>query len=98
MTADPLQKQLTHLAEFLITSARALPEEPPDYGVTRLMDAAGWLLDIMVSAGMDSALVLELERQVDAARFGKLSKEEMKTALDALIIQFSNEEKRLNNG
>jgi hypothetical protein len=90
-----LQEELFHLTAYLITSARGLYEEPADYGVFRLLDAAGRLLEIMEDNGLlDDPFLGELKQMVDEERAGSMDDERQRQSLDEMVQRIAAEMRR----
>lgn len=90
-----LQEELFHLTAYLITSARGLYEEPAEYGVFRLLDAAGRLLEIMESSDLlDDPFLVELKRLVDEERAGSMDEERQRERLDDMVQRIAAEMRR----
>lgn len=90
-----LQEELFHLTAYLITSARGLYEEPADYGVFRLLDAAGRLLEIMEDNGLlDDPFLGELKQMVDEERAGSMDDERQRRSLDEMVQRIAAEMRR----
>lgn len=79
----------------MITSARGLYEEPADYGVFRLLDSAGRLLDILQNQGLlTDRFLLDLKQKIDAERENSMDNERQRQLLDEWILAISDEMRR----
>lgn len=95
MNADHLQEEFFHLIAYMITSARGLYEEPADYGVFRLLDSAGRLLEILQSQGLlTDPFLLGLKQQIDAERENNMDNERQRKLLEEWILAISDELRR----
>lgn len=92
MNPQHLQEEIFHLIAFMMTSARGLYEEPADYGVFRLLDSAGRLLDILQNQSLlTDPFLLELKQKIDVEREGNMDSERLRRVLDEWILSFSDE-------
>ncbi|MGB9800339.1 MAG: DUF6092 family protein [Thermanaerothrix sp.] len=95
MNAEHLQEEFFHLIAYMITSARGLYEEPADYGVFRLLDSAGRLLDILQNQGLlTDRFLLDLKQKIDAERENSMDNERQRRLLDEWILAISEEMRR----
>lgn len=95
MNPEQLQEDIFHLLAFMLTSARGLYEEPPDYGAFRLLDTAGRLLEILQHQSLLSdPFLLDLKQKIDAEREASMDNERQQRALDELILSISEEMQR----
>jgi len=94
MDADALRHELFYLIGYMITSARGLYDEPADYGVFRLLDAAGRLLAIMDSRNLLDPFLADLKRSIDEEREGSMDPERQRERLDALVLKIAEEMQR----
>lgn len=99
MDKETLQEELFHLIAYVITSARGLYDEPADYGVFRLLDTAGRLLEIMENSGMlTDPFLAELKRLVDEEREGSMDNERQRQRLDEMVQAIAAEMRRRLEG
>jgi len=95
MDQQTLQEELFHLIAYIITSARGLYDEPADYGIFRLLDTAGRLLEIMESNDLlDDPFLVELKRLVDEEREGSMDGERQRQRLDEMVQAIAAEMRR----
>lgn len=95
MNPERIQAEVFHLIAFMLTSARNLYEEPDDYGVFRLLDAAGRLLDILQNQDLlTDPYLAGLKQKIDAERAGNMNNERQRRALDEWIVSISEEMRR----
>lgn len=94
-------KQINHQAEdtfnliaYMITSARGLYDEPPDYGSFRLLDAAGRLLEIMSHSGELDPFLARLKQEIDAEREGSMDEARQRQNLERWVIDIAKELRR----
>ena len=91
MNEEALRRDLFLLVGYLLTSAHGLHEEPAGYGPFRLLDAAGRVLAIMETYGIDDPYLAGLKAAVDGERYGSSSDEALCTRLDQLCRQYAAE-------
>lgn len=89
MTTEDLRDELLLLVGFMLTSARGLVEEPKSYGPSRLLDAAGRVLDTMEEHGMLDQSLQEIKAQIDDERFGPMDDEGFVARLDDLAVNWT---------
>lgn len=83
-----------NLVAYLITSARGLYEEPPDYGSFRLLDAAGRLLEIMGHSGELDPFLAQLKDEIDQEREGSMDDARQRRNLERWVIELAKELRR----
>ena len=86
-----LQNELFHLVAYMVTSARGLLDEPPDYGTFRLIDSSGRLLAIMESNEMLDPFLTELKTIIDEEREGSMDEEGQRERLDKAVLKIALE-------
>jgi len=86
---ESLVDELLLLVGFLLTSAHGLLDEPQSYGPTRLLDAAGRVLDMMDEQGLIDDALRGIKAQVDEERFGPMSEEGFPARLDQLALKWT---------
>lgn len=92
MKPDQFQEDLFHLIAFMITSARGLYDEPADYGVFRLIDSAGRLLEMLNHHDLlKDSFLIEMIEKIQAEREGSMDNERQRRQLDEWILAFSEE-------
>ncbi len=98
MDADKLQDDLFFLISYLITSARGLYDEPADYGVFRLLDTAGRLMELMDAHGlMDDTFFPDLKTRIAEEVEGSMDSGRQRERLDELLKLVTAEmQKRLD--
>ena len=89
MTTEDLRDELLLLVGFMLTSARGLVEEPKSYGPSRLLDAAGRVLEMMEEHGMLDQSLQEIKAQIDDERFGPMDDEGFVARLDDLAVNWT---------
>lgn len=89
MTTEDLRDELLLLVGFMLTSAPGLVEEPKSYGPSRLLDAAGRVLDMMEEHGMLDQSLQEIKAQIDDERFGPMDDEGFVARLDDLAVNWT---------
>jgi hypothetical protein len=89
VTTEDLRDELLLLVGFMLTSARGLVEEPKSYGPSRLLDAAGRVLDTMEEHGMLDQSLQEIKAQIDDERFGPMDDEGFVARLDDLAVNWT---------
>ena len=89
MTTEDLRDELLLLVGFMLTSARGLVEEPKSYGPSRLLDAAGRVLDTMDEQSMLDQSLQEIKAQIDDERFGPMDDEGFVARLDDLAVNWT---------
>ncbi|HWQ84318.1 MAG TPA: DUF6092 family protein [Anaerolineales bacterium] len=85
------QEELFNLVAYLITSARGLYDEPPDYGSFRLLDASGRLLEIMSTTGDLDPFLARLKEEIDAEREGSMDNDRQRQNLERWVIEIAQE-------
>lgn len=86
---EPLRDELLLLVGFLLTSAHGLLDEPQSYGPTRLLDAAGRVLDMMDEQGLIDDSLRGIKAQIDEERFGPMDEEGFPDRLDQLALRWT---------
>ena len=86
---DDLRDELLILVGFMLTSARGLVDEPKSYGPSRLLDAAGRVLDTMEEHAMLHQSLQEIKAQIDDERFGPMDDEGFVARLDDLAVNWT---------
>ncbi len=95
MDKETLQEELFHLIVYILTSARGLYEEPADYGIFRLLDTAGRLLEIMENGELlTDPFLVELKRLVDEEREGSMDDKRQRQHLDEMVQAIAAEMRR----
>jgi hypothetical protein len=89
VTTEDLRDELLLLVGFMLTSARGLVEEPKSYGPSRLLDAAGRVLDTMDEQSMLDQSLQEIKAQIDDERFGPMDDEGFVARLDDLAVNWT---------
>jgi len=89
VTTEVLRDELLLLVGFMLTSARGLVEEPKSYGPSRLLDAAGRVLDTMDEQSMLDQSLQEIKAQIDDERFGPMDDEGFVARLDDLAVNWT---------
>ena len=73
------------------TRRHGLYEEPAAYGPFRLIDTVGRVLAIMEAHGLADPFLAQLRDTVDAERSGSSSRDELRSTLDELCLQYAAE-------
>ncbi len=94
MDAEALRHELFYLISYMITSARGLYDEPADYGVFRLLDAAGRLLALMDTQDLLDPFLVDLKRSIDEERDGSMDTDRQRERLDAMVLSIAEELQR----
>jgi Family of unknown function (DUF6092) len=98
MELDKLQDELFNLVAYMVTSARGLYDEPPDYGIFRLLDSSGRLLAIMESGAALDPFLTHLKEEIDQEREGNMDEDRQRERLDHLVLEIAHElQNRLSN-
>ena len=88
------QEETFNLIAYMISSARGLYDEPPDYGSFRLLDAAGRLLEILDNSGELDPFLKHLKEEIDAEREGSMDDARQRQNLERWVIKFAQELRR----
>jgi len=91
MESADMNAELFHLIAYMITSARGLYDEPPDYGTFRLLDASGRLLEIMESSGRLDPFLTRLKEEVDKERESEMDDARQRQRLDRVVVEIAHE-------
>jgi len=91
MQSADMNAELFYLIAYMITSARGLYDEPPDYGTFRLLDASGRLLEIMQSAGWLDPFLARLKEEVDQERESEMDDARQRQRLDRVVVEIAHE-------
>lgn len=94
MDTKALKDDLFFLVAYMLTSARGLYEEPPDYGIFRLLDASGRLLEIMEDHGLSDPFLAQLKDVVDGERDGSMDNQRQRQRLEACVQDIAKEMKQ----
>jgi hypothetical protein len=88
-TTDELKGEMLLLVGFMLTSAHGLIDEPASYGPSRLLEAAGRVLDMMEEHGLLDDSLKEIKRAIDDERFGPMDEEDFAAKLDQLALSWT---------
>ena len=88
------KEELFNLVAYMLTSARGLYDEPPDYGSFRLLDAAGRLLEILNTSGELDPFLRRLKEEIDAEREGSMDDARQRQNLERWVINIAQELRR----
>lgn len=91
MDKNKLKDDLFYLLAFMLTSARGLYDEPLDYGVFRLLDASGRLLEIMKDHDLLNDRLMSLKNIIDGERESSMDNEQQRERLDEIILKMTRE-------
>jgi hypothetical protein len=94
MNDNGLAYELFLLVGYLLTSAHGLDGEPAGYGPFRLIDTAARLLAIMEAHELGDSYLEQLQRALDAERFGSSSDDALRAKLDQLCVEYAAELKQ----
>lgn len=94
MVNKSLQDELFLLVGYLLTSAYGLYSEPQGYGPFRLMDASGRLLQVMNAHSLGDSFTQDMQKMIDAERFGNSNDEALRMSLDQMILKYTEELKK----
>jgi len=95
MDTQKLQDDLFLLIAYLISSAHGLYDEPTEYGIYRLLDATGRLLDIMKSNNLlDDATLQELKNQISDEIADSMDSQRQRERLEGMLALISEEMSR----
>ena len=94
---DKLKEELFYLTGFLLSSARGLYDEPAEYGIFRLMDAATRLVNIMDSHDLSDAFLSEIGDQLNEEISGSMDDVRQRETLERVVRLFSEEMQRRIN-
>jgi hypothetical protein len=98
MQTAELKAELFYLVAYMITGARGLYDEPPEYGTFRLLDASGRLLEIMQTGGWLDPFLARLKEEVDEEREGEMDDARQRQRLDQWVVEIAHEmQQRLTN-
>jgi hypothetical protein len=86
---DDLTNDLLLLVGFLLTSAHGLVDEPKSYGPTRLLDAAGRVLEMMDQQGMLDDSLREIRAEIDRELSASMDQERLLAKLDELALRWT---------
>lgn len=87
-------EELFNLVAYMLTSARGLYDEPPDYGSFRLLDAAGRLLEIMSHSSELDPFLARLKQEIDQEREGSMDEARQRQNLERWVIEIAKELRR----
>ncbi len=90
LDTQALSDELFLLLSYLLTSAQGLVGEPADYGVFRMIDASGRLLEIMETYGLSDEFTSQLKEAIDAEREGSMDNERQNRNLNDWVLQVAN--------
>lgn len=91
MDNELFREELFNLISYMITSARGLHDEPPDYGTFRMLDSTGRLLAIMETQGLLDPFLADLKESVDEEREGNMEPEREVERLDEMVMKIAAE-------
>ncbi|HSQ25891.1 MAG TPA: DUF6092 family protein, partial [Anaerolineales bacterium] len=69
--------------------AQGLVGEPADYGVFRMIDASGRLLEIMENHGLEDDFLRQLKQAIDQEREGSMDNERQNHNLNQWVLQIA---------
>lgn len=84
-----LSDELFLLLSYMLTSAQGLVGEPADYGVFRMIDASGRLLEIMEIHGFSDEFTSQLKQAIDQEREGSMDNERQNRNVNAWVLQIA---------
>ncbi|MEU7578310.1 DUF6092 family protein [Streptomyces sp. NPDC041068] len=74
---DRLHEDIALLAAYLLSSARGLLEEPPEYGVYRCLDGARRALEALDQNGVSTPELSAVRRRLDDQMFSPMGGDEL---------------------
>jgi hypothetical protein len=81
-----LKNDLFYLIAYLITSARGLLDEPAEYGIYRLLDTTGRLLEILeANQLMDDPFLQDLKNRISEEMASSMNSQRQREKLDELL-------------
>lgn len=86
-----VKEELFNLVAYMLTSARGLYDEPPDYGPFRLLDASGRLLEIMNASGELDPFLTRLKEEIDLEREGSMDDDRQRQNLERWVLEVAQE-------
>lgn len=90
-----LKNDLFYLIAYLITSARGLLDEPAEYGIYRLLDTTGRLLEILeANQLMDDPFLQDLKNRISEEMAGSMDSQRQREKLDELLEMVTMEMNR----
>lgn len=84
-----LSDEMFLLLSYLLTSAQGLVGEPADYGVFRMIDASGRLLEIMENHGLVDDDLRQLKQAIDMEREGSMDNARQNHNLNQWVLQIA---------
>jgi hypothetical protein len=87
-TRERLQERFTELASYLVTSARGLLDEPPEYGPFRLIQATHHVVKLLAEEGLSSEILDSVGRRiadVESSAMGQ-DPDDLRVVLDELVL------------
>ncbi len=91
METEALKNDCFHLVGFLLSSAHGLYNEPPDYGIYRLMDAAERLLALLDAHGLGDEFTLTLQQRLADEKAASMDADRQKAVLNQAVMDYSQE-------
>jgi uncharacterized protein DUF6092 len=79
-----LSEDIALLAAYLLSSARGLLGEPPDYGIVRLIEGARRALELLESTGVRDSRFIEVRSRLDDIMYGPMVEMDFEQPLDDL--------------
>jgi hypothetical protein len=98
MDSEALKQDLFYLIGYLLSSAHGLYHEPGEYGIYRLMDAAGRLVGIMAAQGLADDFLLKLGEEIDQEKTASMDDDRQKATIERLAMEYSKELQRRLEG
>ena len=87
-----LKDDFFYLITYLITSARGLLDEPAEYGIYRLLETAGRLMEVMeANQLMDDPFLKDLKNRISDEMAGSMDSQRQRETLDDLLEIVSTE-------
>jgi hypothetical protein len=85
-----LSDELFLLLSYMLSSAQGLVGEPADYGVFRMLDASGRLLEIMENYGLSDEFTSQLKQSIDQEREGSMDNDRQNRNVNAWVLQIAD--------
>jgi hypothetical protein len=87
---DELQEDIYHWVGFMLTSARALYQEPADYRGIRLLDSTERLISILENHGLADDFMTHVREELKLEKEGSVNESHRKELIDKLILEYTN--------
>ncbi len=99
MDPESLKDDLFALAGYLLTSAAGLYHEPGEYGIYRLLDAAGRLLAIMQTHGLSDEFIDHLGQEIAEEKASSMDHDRQEATVNRVVMEYTDQlQHHLENG